>query len=105
MRAVAAAVVVFVAVLVGGCITSTREITPWMRVRATDHFERGFIAESGGSGPYTTAVVEQRTPAGWTALTGVDDYAGFGFAGGTRAVVGDVLYAADRAPKKLACKG
>lgn len=86
-----------------GC-TSTRELTPWLRTSSTTHYERGFIAESGGSGPYTTGSVERLEDGEWVTLSGWDSMAGFGFAGNTRAVVGNTLVPEKGAPLRIPCR-
>ncbi len=98
---VALVAVIGIACGTGGC-TATRQITPWLRASTTTHFERGFIAESGGVGPYDTGKVERYDGQAWVPLH-VDDMRAFGFAGGSRAVVGTTLLRRDGPPVSIPC--
>lgn len=67
-------------VTLGSGCSSTRYVTPWLRVTVYKPFE--LIAESGG--PKPTYVVEQRLEHGWTEIS--DSPFALGLLGGKKAV-------------------
>lgn len=85
-----------------GC-TSTQLVTPWLRTTSTTSYEKGFIAESGGSGPRTTGKVERLEKGVWTVVEGWTSRTAVAFADDTRVLVGHLLVPQIGAPVPIDC--
>src|SRR5439155_6677791 len=82
-----------------GC-TTTRALTPWLRIPEHAPFE---LLAGSGRGPHGhRAWVDRRLDGRWVEVPDADAV-GFGFAGGARAVVGDLLLTRDGRTLPLGC--
>jgi hypothetical protein len=90
------------AVLLAGCGTFTREVTPWLRTTREVPFR--LMAESGGAGGYDTSRVERKEGDRWVELRDAGDKA-FAFAGGSRVVLDGKLVRPSGPPVQLPCDG
>ncbi|APR76063.1 Hypothetical protein A7982_01410 [Minicystis rosea] len=82
-----------------GC-TFHRELTPWLRT--SRHIPFRILAESGSHGPYDTTRAERKVGDTWVEILDAGDQ-GFGFAGGTRAVLDGTLYRASGPLRNVLC--